>query len=551
MQERKSRDLPVIGDGNLERLSDETFDQLRKRLEVGQALKSKHGRTREDVEDASAEIGVHPSTIYRDLSRLEGRGTVRDLAPRKRGYPKGQSRLSEEQEVIISKLIAEQFLNRNRISVAELTARIGWACEDAGVPAPGRAAVIRRIGRIPKRTAVQAREGEKAAHKYTARPGSFRVQAPWDVWQIDHTLIDVIVVDRAHRRPIGRAWLTVVVDVATRVVCSFYVGLEPPSSIRAATAMELAVRRKDQWLEWTGIAGVYQWPISGLPKIVHSDRAVEFRSRVFSRALNNQGVATFLRPAGRSHWGGHVERLIGTMMGECRVLPGATYNSPAARGNYDSKRSASLTIDELEQWMAHQILGRYHNSVHSALGVTPLEAWLQKTADKEPDYPDDIETFRLDLLPETTRTMSRYGISLFNQHYYSEDLGAALRAGQKASRVKYDPRDLSEIYVGVDGAYLTVPYRFADGDPPRTLWLYQAARRTVTESGRRLSSVNVRNATARAEALVLDAAKVSERAGRQAERLRLARRDVEAGRVGQPATSQADDEWDGIFGGDQ
>jgi hypothetical protein len=34
--------------------------------------------------------------------------------------------------------------------------------------------------------------------------------------QIDHTLVDVIVVDEIERKPIGRPWLTLVVDVATR-----------------------------------------------------------------------------------------------------------------------------------------------------------------------------------------------------------------------------------------------------------------------------------------------------------------------------------------------
>jgi transposase InsO family protein len=48
------------------------------------------------------------------------------------------------------------------------------------------------------------------------------------MYQIDHTLIDVIVIDSEHRKPIGRPWLTVVMDVRTRMVVGFWVGLEPP-----------------------------------------------------------------------------------------------------------------------------------------------------------------------------------------------------------------------------------------------------------------------------------------------------------------------------------
>ena len=56
-------------------------------------------------------------------------------------------------------------------------------------------------------------------------PGRYRVDNALDVVQIDHTPVDVIVVDEAHRLPIGRPWLTLAIDVATRVVAGFYVSL--------------------------------------------------------------------------------------------------------------------------------------------------------------------------------------------------------------------------------------------------------------------------------------------------------------------------------------
>ena len=34
--------------------------------------------------------------------------------------------------------------------------------------------------------------------------------------QVDHTLVDVIVVDRQYRRPLQKAWLTLAIDVASR-----------------------------------------------------------------------------------------------------------------------------------------------------------------------------------------------------------------------------------------------------------------------------------------------------------------------------------------------
>jgi putative transposase len=43
-----------------------------------------------------------------------------------------------------------------------------------------------------------------------------------DVLQIDHTPVDVMVVDAERRLSIGRPWLTVAIDVASRMVAGFH-----------------------------------------------------------------------------------------------------------------------------------------------------------------------------------------------------------------------------------------------------------------------------------------------------------------------------------------
>ncbi len=79
------------------------------------------------------------------------------------------------------------------------------------------------------------------------------------------------------------------------------------------------------------------------------------------------------RIPGEPHYGGHIERLIGTMMGAVRLLPGTTHGNPAAKGDYKSDKAARLTLRELERWIGHEIAGRYHNSIHSALKRPPIQ----------------------------------------------------------------------------------------------------------------------------------------------------------------------------------
>ncbi|ATR19596.1 hypothetical protein CTJ15_04370 (plasmid) [Roseomonas sp. FDAARGOS_362] len=52
--------------------------------------------------------------------------------------------------------------------------------------------------------------------------------------QVDHTLADIMVVSAIDRRPLDRPWLTLAIDVATRVVTGFHLSLEPPSALGVA-----------------------------------------------------------------------------------------------------------------------------------------------------------------------------------------------------------------------------------------------------------------------------------------------------------------------------
>jgi putative transposase len=503
----------------------EVFDQSVARIRAASALLELEHCSRYHVMDAAAELGVSPSTVYRDMKRLrDGPLEVRALK-RKAGYPGGRCRLHFRVVAITDQHLLKVHCSTAQPSVLASTAAIGDQCEAEGLGRPSRAAVIRRLARIDLRVQVLRRRGPRAAEAVTPRPGHHVVATPWGEWQIDHTLTDVIVVDVVHRLPIGRAWLTVVIDVCTRLVVGFYVSLEPPSLVRAAVALDLAVQDKTAWLIAMGVHGILVWPVSGLPRVVHSDRASEFRSRWFALALKNQLVDPVLRPPGKTRYGGHIERLIGTLMGKCKMLPGATHNSPAARGQYDSKASARLTVDELQAFFAEQILGVYHNTPHAGLdGRTPLEAWTAVAGDGVGRAPVDAEAFRFDLFPGVLRQIGRQGIQLCNEHYCSPQLMEAYLSGLRQVAVKYDPRDMSRIHIKVaKDRFITVPILRADGQT-RPLWLYHASRRGAAATGQRWDRALVRQAQDRTEAMITQASAKSDRARRQADRLAAARR---------------------------
>jgi putative transposase len=76
-----------------------------------------------------------------------------------------------------------------------------------------------RIARLDPRLVKRGRHGAKAAHDaFGPVGGAYDVTEPLAVMQIDHTPVDAIVVDSLTRKAIARPWLTLAIDVATRVV---------------------------------------------------------------------------------------------------------------------------------------------------------------------------------------------------------------------------------------------------------------------------------------------------------------------------------------------
>jgi putative transposase len=85
-------------------------------------------------------------------------------------------------------------------------------------------------------------------------------------------------------------------------------------------------------------------------------------------------------PWGEPHFGGVIERLMGTAMGMVHELPGTTFSNTQERGSYDSEAAATLTLAELERWLALAIVGPYHQMVHGTLGEPPAARWADGVA---------------------------------------------------------------------------------------------------------------------------------------------------------------------------
>lgn len=191
-----------------------------KRFEALRPMIDQPVRTRGEVAKLAAAAGVHVATYYKWLAAYHDAGHVAALVPRKRGAIKGQKHLAADQELVISSAVEDIYLKKQRHSPKEVVEEVLHRCKQAKIAPPAPSTVRRRLKELsPAMTLRRRGHRDKARDTYEPIRGSFPgADFPWAVVQIDHTPLDVLVVDEVYRRPLGRPWLTLAIDVYSRMV---------------------------------------------------------------------------------------------------------------------------------------------------------------------------------------------------------------------------------------------------------------------------------------------------------------------------------------------
>lgn len=481
-------DTPPIAAQGVATLPDEAWAQARHRTEIIGPLAALEVVGHEAADEAAQALGLSRRQVYVLIRRArQGTGLVTDLTPGRSGGGKGKGRLPEPVERIIRELLQKRFLTKQKRSLAAFHREVAQACKTQKLPVPARNTVAQRIAGLHPAKIARSRGGQDAARPLQGAGGiPPEVTMPLEQVQIDHTVIDLIVVDERDRQPIGRPYLTLAIDVFTRCVLGMVVTLEAPSAVSVGLCLAHAACDKRPWLE--GLNVEMDWPMSGKPRLLYLDNAAEFKSEALRRGCEQHGIRLDYRPPGQPHYGGIVERIIGTAMQMIHdELPGTTFSNPGQRGEYDSEKMATLTLRELERWLALAV-GTYHGSVHNGLLQPPAARWAE--AVERVGVPAVVTrptAFLVDFLPVIRRTLTRTGFVIDHIHYYADALKPWITRRERlpAFLIRRDPRDISRIWVlEPEGQhYLEIHYRTLS-HPAVTLWEQRQALAKLRQLGR-------------------------------------------------------------------
>ncbi len=363
-------------DEELMLISEEAWETANKRYEVIKPLVNKGGRTRDQVIERAQAHDLHVNTVYLWLRSYEGSGLLTSLLPKTRS-DKGAIKGDQIVEEIIKEAIATEYLTKQKKIVRKVIDAVKAQCLKRGLTPPHDNTVRNRVKALPLELVSRKRHGRKKSdNDFKPIEGKFPgADWPLAVVQIDHTKLDIILVDDHYRAPIGRPWITLSFDVFSRLVTGFYISFDPPSAMTTGLCLAHSILPKERWLAKLGVSG--EWPVWGLPDKIHADNAKEFRGNMLKRACSQYSMDLEWRPVARPNYGAHVERALGTLSKEVHALPGSTFANPREKGDYDSEKTAALTLSEFEKWFADYIVNVYHQKKHSMLGMAPLARYKQ------------------------------------------------------------------------------------------------------------------------------------------------------------------------------
>lgn len=419
------------------------------------------------------------STVYRWCRRYLRSGDARSLIPRHdlRGsrYPRQAERLmpllqdaleeayamspAATMDTIYTKLV-QRISAENRISLSGPELLL-----------PSRRTVYRLLHKVDAYSRSILRNGKRIAdNKFRLVKIGPRTTDILERVEIDHTPLDLFLIDDQTWLPLGRPTLTAVVDHHSRMLLGYSLSFDHPSAAAVMAALRHAILPKtksNQTLR--DLRVVHPWPCYGQPDVLVVDNGLEFLGRDLEAVAFDLGFRLQFCPKRTPRFKGVVERYLKTVnYFFVHQLPGTSLAKWHLREDYDPQKQALLTLKEFKHIFEKWVLDIYAQKDHRGLkNSTPWKKWEEGCIRRPPELPPNIAALNQRIGLTTQRSLRPTGIELHGIQYSSEALAPILRKyGPGVSvRVLYTPEDLGEIQVwgpdevepvaihAMDGAY--------------------------------------------------------------------------------------------------
>ena len=447
------------------------------------------------------------STLYRWYKNyIASDKDIRSLVPLHSAKGNYKSRLNPEVRQIIKDAIEQVYLNPIQAEGMDIYDRVIIGINQSNriraklgqeeLAIPSHMTIYRAIAKLdPQKTAV-ARHGRRIAASINdpVKLGP-RPSRPLERVEIDHTKLPLFVVDTETRLPIGTSWLTSAVDKYSGVVIGYYASFNPPSYLSVMQCLSHAIGTKD-YLKASYPNVENDWDTFGLPEVIVVDNGKEFYSTSFEDACLSLGIVIQYCPPKMPWYKSAIERYFGAL--NTQLLshqPGKSFAKFMQQNDYDSKKNAVVSFDALQEILHIFIVDIYNRSSHPQLKSPRQKVWSKAIASFPPALPSSKNELKVLIGATVERTVTRRGIEFEGLIYNNSEL-ARLRSELRKTttnktKVKYDPTDLSKIYVldSVNCQFIEVPALHQEYTQGLTLWQHKVIKQLARIEADRIDIV--------------------------------------------------------------
>ena len=390
-----------------------------------------------------------------------------------------KSRYPEEVLKIVDDAIDKKYLTQERGTIQDVLedAQIEVIQENAlrpkadQLPLPTLRLVARLINKIPSAERHIARYGrDSAAQAFRGVLGHKTELSPLARVEIDHTKLDLFVIDEDTGAPLGRPYLTACIDVFSRCVLGIYLGFEPPSYLTVSRCLRHALLPKANLKkDFPEIKN--DWLAYGVMQTLVMDNGPEFHSKSLEKACYSLGIEPEYTPRRMAWFKGKIERWQGTLnRAIAHSSPGTTFANIFEKEDYDPVKHAVLTLSNVRKIVNIWIVDYYHQRPHRSLAVPPIEMWVSNIVQDGIPVPHDPSKLDAILGRAEKRRLTHKGIEFDKLFYNSTEL-VELRRRHGAVldvEIRVDDGDLGEIVViSPDGIQMftvrALHYKYAKG----------------------------------------------------------------------------------------
>lgn len=377
-------------------------------------------------------------------------------------------------QAIIKETLRKVYCTRARRSLKavaiEVNRRLAQAAKERGAPADEMAVSESTIRRYKSEIEPYALDVARFGAAYARNKWRYSLRGAnctraLQRYEIDHTLMDIVVICDRTGFPLGRPTITVVVDSFSGYVVGFFVSFWGPGLATTFSSLKVAFGPKDLYT-LSSMPMEHKWLAMGICELLAMDNGLEFHSPQMRSVALQLDMDLLYCPVRQPWLKPTIERVMGS---HTSYLP-VEGRVEKPLNNYlpiDPRQSARVTFSALCEGLFKAFIDIHAFEINDKKIARPYDLFEESIALlPAPPLPGDMR--HLDIVVGESRTLSvgNEGVVMKYLRYNSKELQQLRRsvACNFKTQIKFTPGNLGQVFLQVPNSanWMPVPCCFPE-----------------------------------------------------------------------------------------